>query len=143
MAPKRKKGKSHHSKHAAVKRDLLLKDESSEYVKIINMLGSMRVRGVLPDKTEVLCLIPGRFRKRCWMRVGDLVLVSKREYQNSVFDVIHKYHDHEFQKLSDMNEIPPFFTRDGGNENDNDIGVVFGEEEEVKKADKEFDFEQI
>ena len=35
----------------------------------------------LPDKSETLAVIPGRFRKRCWMKVGDIIIISRRAFE--------------------------------------------------------------
>ena len=64
---------------------------------------------MLPDKSEMLAVIPGRFRKRCWMKVGDILIVSRREFQATKLDVIHKYNDEETRKLAKDHEIPEFF----------------------------------
>ena len=85
MPPKKggkkcKKGKNGKTAgEPAEKRLLVMKEDMEEYAKILKPLGDRRMTVVLPDSSESMAIIPGRFRKRCWMLVGDLVLVSRRE----------------------------------------------------------------
>ena len=90
-------------------RILFQKDDSQEYAKIIRMLGDRRIRAILTDGKEILAIIPGRFRKRCWMKIGDIIVVSCRDFQEDRYDVIHKYNEVEGRKLVKIDEIPSFF----------------------------------
>ena len=56
------------------------------------MLGGDRVRARCADDNERICRIPGRLRKRVWMRSGDLILVKPWPVQsNERGDVIYRY----------------------------------------------------
>jgi len=56
------------------------------------MLGSDRLKVKCDDGNERICRIPGRIRKRVWLKVGDLVLVSPWSVQGSSRgDIIFKY----------------------------------------------------
>ena len=114
--PKRNTGKP------VVKRSLIYKDDMEEYAQMIKMLGDRRIMVMLPDKSEILAIIPRRFRKRCWMKVGDVLLVSRRDYQITKLDVIYKYTDEETRSLSIEHEIPEFFLNSllSGNRDKND-----------------------
>jgi len=91
-----------------------------EYAKIIKCLGDRRVMIILTDSTEIMGLIPGRFRKRVWMSVGDIVLISKREFEKEKVDIIHKYNQEEARKLHKTNEIPDFFLDTEAKQNEDD-----------------------
>ena len=67
------------------------------------------MRIVLTTGEETIGIIPGKFRKRCWMNNGDVVLVCRREFQTDKVDVLHKYDDEEKRMLHDAGHIPPFF----------------------------------
>ena len=97
------------------KRSLLYKDDMQEYAKMTKMLGDRRIMVMLPDKTEVMAIIPGRFKKRCWMKAGDTLIVSRRDFQESKWDVCYKYNEDEVRVLLKKDEIPPFFA-DNSNE---------------------------
>ena len=77
---------------------------------------------VLPDKKELIGIIPGRFRKRVWMSSGDIVLISRRDFQNNKVDIIHKYYLEEIRFLYAQGEIPVFFLdADGQAEDEEDV----------------------
>ena len=43
---------------------------------------------------------------KVWIRGGDIVLVSLREFQDDVADIIHKYYRGEARSLVALKEIP-------------------------------------
>ena len=113
MPKKKKKGKNAKSKNVVkAKRELLFAEDMQEYAVIDKLLGDRRVTLTLIDGTNKMGIIPGRFRKRNWMKPGNLVLVSAREFQDSKLDIIHKYNDEEMKKLKGYGEIPPTFGED-------------------------------
>ncbi len=54
-------------------------------------LGSSRSRVKCLDGKERICRIPGRLKRRLWVRDGDIVLVEPWEYDDSKGDIVHKY----------------------------------------------------
>jgi len=56
------------------------------------MLGAGKLRVICEDGKTRICRIPGRLRKRVWIRVNDVVLVQPWKVQSDERgDVIHKY----------------------------------------------------
>jgi len=56
------------------------------------MLGADKVRAKCEDGNTRICRIPGRLRKRVWVRVGDLILVKPWKVQsNERADLIFRY----------------------------------------------------
>ena len=145
--PKKQKGKRNRKNKsvASEKRALLFKDEMQEYAKITKMLGDRKIRVVLPDGTELLGAIPGRFRRRCWMKRGDIILVSRREFQDDRVDVAYKYNDDEARVLVKRFEIPESFLNDINSAEDlnaemMDSGFVFDDTvEDDEQAEVVFD----
>ena len=91
------------------KRELILAEDMQSYAKVTKLLGSCRVTILFTDSTENMGIIPGRMKKRVWMTLGDIVLISKREFQEDRVDIIHKYNHDELPRLHKMEEIPSFF----------------------------------
>jgi translation initiation factor 1A len=117
---KRAKNKKTTRNVEAVKRDIVFKNHEEEYAVVLKKLGDRRLTVRLVTGQELLAVIPGRFRKRCWIDVDDLILVSFRQFQENKVDVIHKYNSDEKRALARLDEIPPTFatTRDVGDEAD-------------------------
>lgn len=56
------------------------------------MLGADKMRVFCEDGKTRICRIPGKMRKRIWIRVGDLVLIQPWKVQSEKRgDVIHRY----------------------------------------------------
>lgn len=126
-------------------RDLEYKQEMEEYAKVMALLGDRKITIKLPSGEELIGVIPGKFRKGRGKRQGmfilvdDVVLVSKRDFQDGKMDVILKYTEHEVKNLVQYGEIPSVFSRSASNMDDKVPcdGIVF------EDADTEIDFEDI
>lgn len=108
---------------------LIIKEDGEEYVKVAKMLGGSRMYVTLPDGSECICRIPGKMRKRrSWISVGDIVLVSIRDYQEDHCDVIHRYTPDQVRVLKLQGDIT--FTLDGFTDRnkDADADVNFDDE---------------
>ena len=68
----------------------------------------MSVR-LLTGKT-VVGVIRGNMRRRAWMKAGDIVLTSIRNFQDSKVDIIHVYPLEHTHDLVNLGEIPESFT---------------------------------
>ncbi len=105
--PKKKGGKKKPVDNE--KRSLVYKDDMQEYGIMTKMLGDRRIMVMLVDKTEIMAIIPGKFRKRCWMKAGDTLIVSRRDFQESKWDVCYKYNEDEVRVMVRKDELPSFF----------------------------------
>jgi translation initiation factor 1A len=115
---KKNKGKKVNNNEAEKTRDLEFKQEMEEYAKVTALLGDRKIRIALPDGVESFGVIPGKFRKRVWIAVDDVVLVSKRSFQDNKMDVLHKYTESEVKNLIQYFEIPESFGRSASMLND-------------------------
>lgn len=66
---------------------------------IQQLLGFDRVKVYCVDGKIRMCRIPGKYKKRMWMRVGDLVLVAPWDFQPDRGDIIYRYTQTEVQRL--------------------------------------------
>ena len=107
---KKKSKKNKKKTQPSVKRNLVFKTFQEEYAVITKKLGDRRMMVKMPDMgAEIMAIIPGRFRKRCWFDIGDLCLVSQREFQENKVDIVHKYTPDERRELCRLGEIPSTF----------------------------------
>jgi len=88
------------------RRDIPFADSANQsYAWVTKMLGDMRVMVQNPvDKTECIGVIRGNMRKRVWIHVGDLVLVTIREFDANKVDIVFKYNDSEIRTLRKYKE---------------------------------------
>ena len=54
-------------------------------------LGGNRMSVECTDKVERNCRVPGRLRRKLWLRPGDIVIVEPWEFDNKKGDVVFKY----------------------------------------------------
>lgn len=129
MPKNKKRGKNNKTKRnvETKRRDLVFKAFGEEYAAVEKKLGDRRMVMTLPSGQEIMGIIPGRFRKRCWFDVGDLTLISYREYQTNKADVIYKYNSEEKLQLQHLGEIAGSFGNGaaGGDESENDETFAF------------------
>jgi len=63
-------------------------------------LGGSRMTVRCLDGKKRVCRVPGRLKKRLWLREGDVILVEPWEFGgNEKGDVIHKYRINEVEWL--------------------------------------------
>lgn len=118
----------------AVKRELVFKEDGQEYGQVMKMLGNGRCDVQCFDGTKRLCHIRGKMRKKVWVMMGDIVLVSLRDFQDEKGDIILKYNSDEAKNLKTYGELPEN-TKINENivddEGDEDDGIEFDDEAEV------------
>lgn len=67
---------------------------------IQQFLGYDRANVLCEDGKIRLCRIPGKLKKRMWMRVGDVVLVAPWDFQyDKRGNIIYRYGGSELQRL--------------------------------------------
>ncbi len=89
-------------------KEIPLPDNETTMLGIIQQfLGYDRARVLCIDGRVRMCRIPGKLRKRMWMRVGDVVLVAPWDFQPERGDIIYRYTTAEVQRLERMG-----FTKD-------------------------------
>lgn len=118
---KNTKGGAKHKKYAKNKIDngpinikSIVKDsEFQTYGYITKVLGNCRFDIDSWDGIKRIGHVRGKIRKRSWCILGDLVLISLRDFQDDKCDIIKKYTDEEVQLLLKENEISESFIKKG------------------------------
>ncbi|MBN2153687.1 MAG: translation initiation factor eIF-1A [Candidatus Lokiarchaeota archaeon] len=62
---------------------------------VVQILGDDRMRVRCADGVERQGRIRGKIKKRMWTRLGDLVLISKWDFQDSHCDIVYRYRQPE------------------------------------------------
>ncbi len=70
------------------------------------LLGASRIRVMCADGKSRLGRIPGKLKKRMWIRQGDLVVVRPWEFQDGKCDIKHRYTKTESSYMSRKGIIP-------------------------------------
>lgn len=116
MPLNKKGGKGHKKCKNNINREqnnkkLEVKEEGEAYGIVNKILGSGRMTITYYDESiknnvTVLGIVRGSIKKRTRFIIGDLILVSIRDFQKDKADVIYKYDFNEITKLKKRNEIP-------------------------------------
>ena len=133
----RGRGGRHGKKKGAAsgKRDLVYKEEGQEYGQVTKLLGSGRMEVSCFDGKTRLAKVRGKFKRRVWVNVGDIILVNVREFDECKGDIIHVYYYDEARALKQVGEIPSDtnITENKQLEEGKEFGVEFEDEDKEKK----------
>lgn len=84
------------------------------YARVIKVLGSLNILAYCNDNKTRLCHIRGSMRKKVWINIGDLVLISVRDFEKDLSesgktyeraDIVAKYDNEHLSKLKKMPDI--------------------------------------
>ena len=99
----RKQGRGNSA--STFKRPMLWAEDMQLYAHIETIKGDGRFDCLCSDQTTRIGHIRGKLRRRVWITRGDIVLVCKREFDDGVVDIIHKYNKDEIQLLVSTKEF--------------------------------------
>ena len=99
--------------------------EKREKVKVNGEYQNKVVRSEEVKKDQI-ALIRGSIRKRCRIEVGNIVLVSLREFEDRKVDIIHAYKNDDVNVLRRKNKLP----KSKIFENDEETDVNFAMDDE-------------
>jgi len=102
------------------------------------ILGGRRVTVLCADGETRMARIPGKMRRRQWVREGDLIIVWPWDFQDSKADVKHRYTKTQAMYLSRKQVLPEVVDMFGMNSrgDDDDIGDdLFGSSDAPEEAD--------
>lgn len=116
--PNRTGGKNYKkSKQAgAFEKPFIEKQPDQLYARVLRNLGGRNMLVYCNDNKIRLCHICGAMRKFNWLNVGDLVLISLRDFErkpeagskeHEKGDIIHKYDTDHLGKLKKLPDINP------------------------------------
>ena len=126
MPKKGKKKKNSKNKGFTRVRPLLQKEAGQEYALVTKMLGDRYIMTYCYDGVKRRAHIRGKMRRRVWINVDDIILVSLRDFSETCSDVIHKYDTNEVHRLKKMGELMDIGKTHTGNFED-ESGFIFEE----------------
>ena len=85
---------------------LRYKEEGQEYAQVTSLKGNCRFDVKCFDGTDRMAILCGSMRKRKYINMMDIVLVSLRDFQDSKCDIIDVYDDNQVRELKKLKEIP-------------------------------------
>tara|TARA_B100000900_G_scaffold357755_1_gene328279 strand:- start:3212 stop:3724 length:513 start_codon:yes stop_codon:yes gene_type:complete len=98
------------------------------------ILGGRRVRAVCEDGDSRLARIPGKMRRRQWVREGDLIVVQPWDFQDEKANVVMRYTKTQSLYLSRKGVLPDIVDLFGMSEEISEV-VETNEELEIEEED--------
>lgn len=78
----------------------VIKPTDSEVICVVKrILGAEHVVVLCVDGKERVARIPGRLRKRIWIKEGDVVLAAPWDFQPGKCDIVYRYESDELKRL--------------------------------------------
>ncbi len=76
------------------------------YGIVEKLSGASRLTVMCEDGLTRNCRIPGKMKKRMWIREGDLVIVKPWDFQNEKGDIVYRYTRTQASYLSRNKMLP-------------------------------------
>jgi translation initiation factor 1A len=95
-------------KSTNIVKNYAIDSEYEEYALSKKLLGNCRVSLITNSGNEVIGIIRGnmrKFNKRVLIEEGDIVVVSKRDFQSNKVDIVHKYNLEQTQYLINNKQL--------------------------------------
>ncbi|HLF15827.1 MAG TPA: translation initiation factor eIF-1A [Candidatus Thermoplasmatota archaeon] len=70
------------------------------------LMGASKLRVMCEDGKSRMARIPGKMKRRMWIKPGDLVIVKPWDFQNDKADVKYRYVRTQSANLSRRGKIP-------------------------------------
>ena len=136
--PKNKQGGKKFKKHVGEKdadRELVFAESDQTYGIVTKLLGNCRIDCDCSDNKKRQVHIRGKMRKKEWLNIGDVILMSIREFEDNKADSLMKYKPHEVKRLKQLGEIPDSFKQNETLVNENldedNLGFEFTNDNDI------------
>ena len=119
-------------------KNLRLKEVGQEYAQINKCKGNCRFDVLCFDGKERMAIMCGTMRNRKFVNVNDIVLVSLRDWQDNVCDIIDNYDENLTRKLKDKGLVPKSIKLDVDNQysDDDDDNMGFTWSNDIPESDE-------
>ena len=120
-----------------------LKDvtQSQEYAQITKCKGNCRFDVLCFDGKERMAIVCGSLRNRRFVNPNDIVLVSLRDWQDNVCDIIDNYDENLTRKLEDKGLVTKSIKLDVDNhysdDDDDNMGFIWSTDMPDSDSDEE------
>ena len=96
------------------------------------ILGGRRVRAVCEDGDSRLARIPGKMRRRQWVREGDLIVLQPWDFQDEKANVVMRYTKTQSLYLSRKGVLPDIVDLFGMSEDVSEVSQVSVDEKVIE-----------
>jgi translation initiation factor 1A len=128
-------------KSTNIVKNYAIDSEYEEYALSKKLLGNCRVSLITNSGNEVIGIIRGnmrKFNKRVLIEEGDIVVVSKRDFQSNKVDIVHKYNLEQTQYLINNKQlsdvlINEYYKNSHKSDKSEDTHIIFDDKKDDDK----------
>jgi translation initiation factor 1A len=73
--------------------------ELEQFAIVLQLMGTDQVKCLCEDGTERQVRIPGKLKKKVWLRENDIIVIKLWDFQPSKGDVVWRYLGHQVEWL--------------------------------------------
>lgn len=100
LVSKKDLAKDEAKKQEAIRRAKLPNKSNLEmFGLVVQLHGTNQIRVLGEDGTERVCRIPGKLKKRVWIREGDVVIIKLWDFQPIKADIVWRYLGYQVEHL--------------------------------------------
>lgn len=127
-------------KHLTNTNNFPVPKDKEKVVRVLEIRGSNQVLAQYPDKSEILCLMPNKFRKILWISKGHYLIIKEAEVTSNTSGyqikgiIVHILMDDEVKNLKKINMFPKEFEEIKEQEQEKKEDDDESEEEEEEEA---------
>jgi translation initiation factor 1A len=103
--PFKKRKKKKFPDEENVKLRLPKEKEGEMFALALQRMGGDQIKALCADGQERSCRIPGKMRKRVWIREGDVIIIKLWDFQPSKADVVWRYLGFQVERLKRMGVV--------------------------------------
>ncbi len=73
--------------------------EGEVFALVVQMLGVNKIKATTPDGKDILVRIPGKLKKRVWVREGDVIIIKPWDFEPTKADLVWRYMGNQIDNL--------------------------------------------
>lgn len=85
------------------------REEREMFALAIQLMGATQIKALCEDGQERMCRIPGKLRKRVWIRQNDVLIIRLWEWQQDRADIVWRFWGTQTEHLKKrglLNNLP-------------------------------------
>jgi len=116
-----------------------IKEQGMMYAKVLKKLGGTHIQVLATNNKTLTAKISGTMRKRKWINIGDIVLISPRDFETTQdnCDILYCYDFDEAKNLVSMGEISFDINQKTDDIKFDDIEVELNDSDDSDKSSNE------
>lgn len=101
-----KNRKKDEDEEAGIPQRIQLPEKGEIFGIVEHLLGASKMKVICADGKSRLARIPGKIKKKLWIRQGDLVILKPWDFQDEKADIVWRYTRTQAKNLKNRGLLP-------------------------------------